>query len=351
MKIEIMKQNIAIEDVIESYTPLRKMGSNFQAKENPLREEKTSSFHIYTDTQRWFDFGSGEGGDIVDFIKKAENLGTKDAIFFLSENYLGDIAMANNQYSSKEPTRKPEVEKNNVLLRSEIDRQAKKYLSSTHKKYKSNYSALSLEIDGIANETIRVSPAFEKLFEGYLIPTEKRFADYLFSRVLGYDSYFNCAAIILREEDETVVDIVRYRPERDGKPLPMKYLYMKNSDKPDSNYLFPLQAQMQKIMMSSGYAYVGEGLKNAINASILGIPFISIESASSIKAELILFLKSDRLKNIVFVGAFDGDSAGEKAYKKVKKEVSILSNKFDFNSGMDFSDYLKEIKNDKINNR
>jgi DNA primase len=132
----------------------------------------------------------------------------------------------------------------------------------------------------------------------------------------------------------------------------MKYLYLKNEDKPDSDYLFPLQAQMQKIMQASGYTYIGEGLKNAINASILGIPFISIESASSIKPELISFLKdSEQIQNIVMVGAFDGDNAGERAYEKLSKEVSILNNKFDFTSGIDFSDYLKEVKNDKINNR
>ena len=210
---------------------------------------------------------------------------------------------------------------------------------------------MTLNIDGVINEVVRVSPVFEKLFEGHLIPTDRRFADYLFSRVIGYDSYFDCPIIILRDEDEKVVDIIRYRPHREGKALDMKYLYLRNTDKPDSNYLFPLQAQMQKIMFSSGYTYVGEGLKNTINASILGIPFISTESASNIKPELISFLNSDRMKDIIMIGAFDGDRAGERAYKKLKKEVPILNNKFDFNSGIDYSDYLKEIKNDKTNNR
>jgi hypothetical protein len=212
---------------------------------------------------------------------------------------------------------------------------------------------MTLDIDGVINDVIRVSLVFEKLFEGYIIPTDKRFADYLFTRVIGYDSYFNCPVILLRDSKERCIDIVRYRPQRNGVPLQMKYLHLKNTEKPDSDYLFPLQAQMQKIAQVSGYTYIGEGLKNAINASILGIPFISTESASNIKPELISFLRdSEQIQNIVMVGAFDGDNAGKRAYEELSKEISILNNKFDFTSGIDFSDYLREVKNDKLyNNR
>ncbi len=349
MKIDILKQRIDILDIAESYAPLKKSGGQYLVLENPTRQEKTPSLMIYPDTQSWYDFGSGEGGDAIDFVKKVENIDTKDAINFLEDNFLegsdgSDIPRPIQLYKAK-------PEKDNGFLQSEVERKAKRYLASSHHKYKSNYGVMTLEVDGISSEVVRVSPVFEKLFEGYIIPTDKKFADYLFSKVLGYDSFFDCPIIVLRDKDEKAVDIVRYRPQREGKPLDMKYLYLKNIDKPDSDYLFPLQAQMQKIMISSGYTYVGEGLKNSISASILGIPFISTESASSIKPELITFLNSNRLRNIVMVGAFDGDSAGERAYEKLKKEVSILNNKFDFNSSIDFSDYLREIKNDTTNNR
>ena len=345
----MLKQKIDILDVAESYIPLKKSGGQYLALENPLREEKTSSLRIYPDTQSWYDFGSGEGGDVIDFVKNIERIETKDAIYFLEDNFLG--GSDNSNIVRPVPSHKAKPAKDNDFLQSKVQRKAKQYLASSHQKYKFNYAVMTLDIDGSINEVVRVSPVFEKLFEGYIIPTDRKFADYLFSRVIGYDSYFDCPVIVLRDEDEKSVNIVRYKPQREGKLLDMKYLYLRNTDKPDSNYLFPLQAQMQKIMFSSGYTYVGEGLKNAINASILGIPFISTESASNIKPELISFLKSERMKSIVMIGAFDGDSAGERAYKKLKKEVPILNNKFYFNSGVDFSDYLKEIKNDKTNNR
>lgn len=202
---------------------------------------------------------------------------------------------------------------------------------------------MTLDVEGVETKVVRVAPYLEKLFEGCLIPTDEKYAKYLFSEVIGYDNYFDCPVIIIRDEGERVVDIVRYRPYREGfEDLP-KYLYTKNTEKPNSNYLFPLQAQMMKIMRDQDYCFVGEGLKNAINASLLGIPFISIEGAGNIKPELIDFLKSERMKNILMVGAFDGDSAGERAYKKINVQIS-MDNEFDFNSGIDFAEYLKELR-------
>ena len=124
---------------------------------------------------------------------------------------------------------------------------------------------------------------------------------------------------------------------------PLKYLNTKNIDKPDSDYLFPLQSQMIKLAFSQQFCFIGEGLKNSLNASMVGIPFISIESSASIKPQLIEFLKSDKMKNIVMMGAFDGDVAGEKAYEKMNQAVPML-NQFSFDSGLDFADYLKEIR-------
>ncbi len=34
---------------------------------SPLREEKTPSFKVNRQTNRWFDFGDGRGGNLVDF--------------------------------------------------------------------------------------------------------------------------------------------------------------------------------------------------------------------------------------------------------------------------------------------
>lgn len=84
MTIEEIKNTSDITEVVSRYTELKRQGGKLQAVVNPLREERTSSFFIYEDTQKYHDFGTGEGGDIVDFIKAVEKLDTNEAVTFLS---------------------------------------------------------------------------------------------------------------------------------------------------------------------------------------------------------------------------------------------------------------------------
>jgi len=47
---------------------------------SPFRDERTPSFSIFANGTRWHDFGSGEGGDVVDLVRTALNIGTVEAI-------------------------------------------------------------------------------------------------------------------------------------------------------------------------------------------------------------------------------------------------------------------------------
>ncbi len=46
----------------------------------PFHEEAEGSFTVYADSQRWYCFGCGEGGDVLDFLRRAEGLSLPEAI-------------------------------------------------------------------------------------------------------------------------------------------------------------------------------------------------------------------------------------------------------------------------------
>ncbi len=46
----------------------------------PFHTEKEGSFTVYGDSERWYCFGCGAGGDVLDFIRRAENLSLPQAI-------------------------------------------------------------------------------------------------------------------------------------------------------------------------------------------------------------------------------------------------------------------------------
>ncbi|MCY3657272.1 MAG: CHC2 zinc finger domain-containing protein [Chloroflexi bacterium] len=46
----------------------------------PFHEEAEGSFTVYADSQRWYCFGCGEGGDVLDFVRRIEDLSLPEAI-------------------------------------------------------------------------------------------------------------------------------------------------------------------------------------------------------------------------------------------------------------------------------
>lgn len=82
--IEKVRESANIVDIISDYLPLKRSGSNYIGL-CPFHNEKTPSFTV-SDTKQFFHcFGCGEGGDVVTFIMKKENLDFPEAIKFLGD--------------------------------------------------------------------------------------------------------------------------------------------------------------------------------------------------------------------------------------------------------------------------
>lgn len=82
-KTEIRNAN-PVETVIDSYVQLKKRGRNYVCC-CPFHSEKTPSFTVFPDTQSFYCFGCGAGGDVITFVMRAENLEFMDAVKLLAE--------------------------------------------------------------------------------------------------------------------------------------------------------------------------------------------------------------------------------------------------------------------------
>jgi len=82
--IEEVKSANDIVDVVSQYVNLKRQGTTFFGP-CPFHREKTPSFAVTPDKQIYHCFGCGEGGNIIRFVMRAENIGFKEAIEFLAE--------------------------------------------------------------------------------------------------------------------------------------------------------------------------------------------------------------------------------------------------------------------------
>ena len=84
MKIyEEIKNALDISDIIGERVRLKRSGRGFVGL-CPFHEEKTPSFHVFTDTQSYYCFGCQAAGDIFTFLMKIEGLNFSEALNILA---------------------------------------------------------------------------------------------------------------------------------------------------------------------------------------------------------------------------------------------------------------------------
>lgn len=73
-----------IVEVVNEYVPLKRRGANYLGL-CPFHKEKTPSFTVSPDKQIYKCFGCGQGGSVIQFISKLENLDFKETLEHLAE--------------------------------------------------------------------------------------------------------------------------------------------------------------------------------------------------------------------------------------------------------------------------
>ena len=82
--IQELKASCDIEDVVSAYVKLTRKGKNLVGL-CPFHSEKTGSFFVYPQTQSFYCFGCGAGGDTITFLRRIENLEYVEAVKLLAQ--------------------------------------------------------------------------------------------------------------------------------------------------------------------------------------------------------------------------------------------------------------------------
>ncbi len=84
--IQKLVDELDIVQVIGEYVVLKKAGANYKGL-SPFKEEKTPSFVVSPTKNIYTDFSTGDGGDVIKFYRKINNLSFYEAVNELARKY------------------------------------------------------------------------------------------------------------------------------------------------------------------------------------------------------------------------------------------------------------------------
>ncbi len=323
---EVISQNDIVE-VISEYVTLKKRGRNFIGL-CPFHREKTPSFTVSQDKQIFKCFGCSEGGNVISFIMKIENLEFFDSVELLANRAHIDLS----KYMTKSSFKKGENQNINIDRKEtlyNLNKEAAKYFhdmlneellktSSVVKEYvkkrKLDSNILTKFGIGFSNEKIPlydylIQKGYSKediIYSGIIVETEKgrlynRFSNRLIfpifdirDRVIGFGG---------RVLDDSLPKYVN-SPENE--------IYSKG------RHLYSLNfAKKQK----TDSVIIVEGYMDAISLHKNGFSNVVASLGTALTENQARLLK--KYTDLVIIG-YDQDSAGQDA---TLRGLDILSDK------------------------
>ena len=82
--LDTLRMSNDIANVMSSYVELKRAGRDYVCS-CPFHSERTPSCHVYTETQSFYCFGCGAGGDVINFIRLIEHYDYMDSVKYLAQ--------------------------------------------------------------------------------------------------------------------------------------------------------------------------------------------------------------------------------------------------------------------------
>lgn len=333
---EEIKKKLDIIEFVGSYISLKKAGRNFKAV-CPFHQEKTPSFVISPERQIWHCFGAcQEGGDVIRFFMKWENIGFTEAVKELSNRLGIKIQQAGFEDQSWKI-------KERLLS---INKLASEYYGYMLNKTKFGKRALEyLKNRGISGAIIN------KFGIGYAPNSWDSLLLYLKKKGLDKNDVFQ-SGLLVKNDRGNYYDRFRGRlvfPLKDhranvvgfsGRILDTEKSEAKYINTPETilyhkrETLFGIDLAKESIK-KEGVVFLVEGELDMISPYQAGVENIVAIKGSAVTKEQLYFLK--RYTNRLIL-ALDSDPAGEEAMKRTVEE----SEGMDFDLEIVTFDYAKD---------
>lgn len=292
MEVDDILEQVDILEYISQYCDFEEKNGEYWAL-SPFKEEKTPSFSVNTEKQRFYDFSSGAGGNLIHFIRRYNDCGFIDAINILkkyanitedSERAIGRLESTKvaKRFKRKSPTSK---ESKSVVL-------SPNYME----RYEFDEDKLQAWVD-----------------EGIDLETMKKFG-------VCYDSFSNRIVFPVKSYAGDIINVCGRTLEPDFKEKGLrKYTYFKPLGILDTLFGF---SDNKQAIMEKREIIIFEGSKSVMLAHSWGIYNTCAILTSHLNPQQLLFLIKLGIR-VVFALDEDIDIREDINIAKLKRYVRI----------------------------
>lgn len=308
--LEEIKARIPVTDVVRRRVKLLKSGREWKGL-SPFSAEKTPSFFVNDQKQAWFDFSSGQNGNIFDFVMKTEGLSFPEAVERLAAEAGVDLPKVSEEAIQQERQR-----------------------ASLHDVLELAATFFEEQLQGRAGAKARgyladrgLGPALQKQFRIGYAPGE-RFAlrDWLAGKGASAEAMIETGMLIHGEDIAVPYDRFRDRVifpicDRSGrviafggraleKDVPAKYLNSPETPLFHKGHVVYNHHNARKAAHDSGTVIAVEGYVDVISMSAVGFGNVVAPLGTALTPDQCELLWRMAEEPIL---CFDGDRAGRKA--------------------------------------
>ncbi len=318
--IALVRERAHIEDVVGSYVMLKSAGSGSLKGLCPFHDEKTPSFQVTPARGLFYCFGCGEGGDVITFLQKIDNLTFSEAVQTLADRTGVQLRIEDDGAPRAEPGLRARLMAANEAAAEFFARQL-------------------LSPDALAARQMLDSRGFdravsEKFSVGYAPRGGRELANQLrrqgfkdselvaagLIRQGGYDFFQGRLLWPIKDSAKSVLGFGARRLHDDDR-MPAKYINTPESPiYKKSSVLYGLDLSRQAIGKKS-QAVVMEGYTDVMAAHLSGVDTAVASCGTAFGVEHARLLQRLMGDHDAFNGevifTFDGDQAGQNAALKV----------------------------------
>lgn len=342
--IEDIRYRCDIESVISSYVSLKRAGSNLKGL-CPFHSEKTPSFTVYPETQSFYCFGCGAGGDVISFVMRTENLDYVSAVETLAKR----AGITLPEFGDK--TRDDGVTRTRVL---QMNLEAAKFyrkmlyddnVGAAGRRYfvDRGLSMMAIKRFGLGYSPPSGNQMLRHLTSLGFKPHEIQTAYFAGKSERGYYDYFRGRVMFPIIDVSGNVIAFGGRVLDDSKPK-----YLNTSDTPafkKSKNLFALNYAKNA---NAGYMILCEGYMDVIALHNHGFKMAVATLGTAITSEQARILKKYTDKVII---SYDSDEAGKKAANRaisILEEAGLEAKVLKMSGAKDPDEFLKKYGADKF---